>query len=137
MAARIFLGISALLWLPYGLFCLVRPGFLAEAAGVAFTTTTGEIEVRAMYGGLQAGIGLLALLAAFRVDLERPALLMLAFLCAGLGLARLSGALASGELSQYTAIGLGFEFVTAGVASWLLAGARAGREVPANRAPTV
>ena len=88
----IFLAISAALWLPYGLFCFANPGFLAEAAGVAAASSTGTIELRAMYGGLQAGIGTLALAAIWRESLRRPALLCLLFLCAGLALARLLGA---------------------------------------------
>ena len=50
MAARIFLALSALVWLLYGLYCLLVPGSLAEAAGVAATTPTGTTELRAMYG---------------------------------------------------------------------------------------
>ncbi len=86
MATVIFLAISAALWLPYGLFCFANPGFLAEAAGVSAGTTTGTVELRAMYGGLQAGIGTLALTAIWRETLRRPALLCILFLCAGLAL---------------------------------------------------
>jgi hypothetical protein len=32
VAARVFLGLSARLWMPYGIFCLVRPGFLEGAS---------------------------------------------------------------------------------------------------------
>jgi hypothetical protein len=31
--ARVFLAVSALVWLPYGIFCFLQPGYLAEAAG--------------------------------------------------------------------------------------------------------
>ena len=116
MGTVIFLAISAALWLPYGLFCFANPGFLAEAAGVAASSTTGTIELRAMYGGLQAGIGALALLAIWREPLRRPALVCIAFLCAGLGLARLAGAAVDAELSAYTIMGLFFEWVSVGYA---------------------
>ena len=99
---RIFLIVNVLLWLPYGLYCLVAPGFLAEAAGVAATTPTGATELRAMYGGLQAAIGLLALAAVLRRDLERTALTALAFLALGLFTGRLFGAFNDGGLSGYT-----------------------------------
>lgn len=99
---RIFLAANVLLWLPYGLFCLASPGFLAEAAGVAATTPTGTTELRAMYGGLQAAIGLLALAAVLRRDLERTALTALAFLAGGLFTGRLVGAFGDGGLSGYT-----------------------------------
>lgn len=99
---RLFLAANVLLWLPYGLYCLVAPGFLAEAAGVAATTPTGTTELRAMYGGLQAAIGLLALAAVLRRELERTALTALAFLAGGLLTARLCGAFADAGLSGYT-----------------------------------
>ena len=116
---RIFLGLSAILWLPYGIFCFFQPGALVEIAGVSAVSTTANVELRAMYGGLQAAIGIFAALAVFQEGLQRPALLTLAFLCAGLGSARLLGAVLEGELSTYNAAGLGFEFVTATVAIWL------------------
>ena len=120
MAARVFLALSAAVWLPYGLFCFVQPGALAEIAGVTAASATASIELRAMYGGLQTAIGLLALLAVFRPPLRRPALVMLGFLCAGLGLSRLGGAVIDAEVSAYTGVGLAFEFVSASLSAWLL-----------------
>ena len=120
MGTRIFLGLQALLWLPYGIFCFFQPAFLGGAAGVEIASTTGSIELRAMYGGLQASIGTLALLAAFRPSLLRPALVTIAFLTTGLGAARLMGAALDAELSTYTSFGLLFELASAGVAVWLL-----------------
>lgn len=121
MCTRVFLGLNALLWLPYGLYCLLDPGFLAEAAGVAASSTTGTIELRAMYGGLQAAVGALAALAVLRASWVRPALAMLAFLCAGLFLGRALGAGLGGELSLYTTLALGFELLCALLAAALLA----------------
>ncbi len=122
MAARIFLGLSALLWLPYGIYCLFAPEFLGRegSAGVVASTATGSTELRAMYGGLQTAIGTLVGLAVIRPALVQPALLMTAFLTTGLAVARLSGALIDGGFSGYTLGGLGFEIVSACVAWWLL-----------------
>jgi hypothetical protein len=120
MGARIFLALSALVWLPYGLFCFVDPGFLAGAAGVAFQSPTGSTELRAMYGGLQAGLGALALAGCMRPPLQRSALLALGFLTAGLALARLGGVALDGAVSAYTLAGLGFEFTSAGLSAFLL-----------------
>jgi hypothetical protein len=121
MGVRIFLAISALLWLPYGVWCFFQPGMLAEAAGVAFQSPTGSTELRAMYGGLQTAVGVLALLGALRPPLQRPALIALGFLTAGLGLARLLGTLLDGAVSSYTAMGLGVEWTTAALAAVFLA----------------
>lgn len=118
---RIFLGLSALVWLPYGLFCFFQPGYLEQAAGVVSATRTGTIELRAMYGGLQAALGALAAAGALRPALARHALVSLAVVCGGLGVARGCAALAAGAASGYTAFALGFEWTSAALAAWLLA----------------
>ena len=83
---RLFLAANALLWILYGLFCLARPGFLDEAAGIVARTTTATTELRAMYGGLQVAIGAMAAAALLRPALEGAAI----------------GALVDGGLSSYT-----------------------------------
>ncbi len=117
---RLFLGVSALIWLPYGLYCFLTPGFLTEAAGVTAVSTTGTIELRAMYGGLQVAIGALAGAALVRASLVRPALLTIAFLGAGLFTARLAAALLGGEFSSYTAMALLLEILCVAIPAWLL-----------------
>ena len=112
-ATRAFLFASALVWLPYGLFCLWQPEYLHDAAGVAIASTTGRIELRAMYGGLQAAIGCLALAGVVRNTVTSSALTALAFLCGGLFLARVTGSALDGEVSAYTAAGLLFESASA------------------------
>ena len=128
MATRIFLVLSALLWLPYGLYCWLYPSALAEAAGVAFQSPTGSTELRAMYGGLQAALGVLALFGALLRSWVRPALVAIAFATAGLGSARLAGTLLDGGLSSYTTMALGFEFASAVIALVLLN--RATKSIP-------
>ncbi len=125
MAIPIFLAFSAALWLPYGLYCFANPAYLAEAAGIAAGSTTGTIELRAMYGGLQTAIGALALLAIWRATLRPSSLVCIAFLCSGLALARLLGAAIDADVSSYTAMGLGFEIVSAGLAIACLRGGEA------------
>ena len=120
MAARIFLGISAVLWLPFGLYCLFEPGFLAGAAGVGFTTATGSIDMRATYGGLTSALGAFALIGALRPGWTRQALITLAVACAGLGSARLLGVGLDGELTAWTMQALALELGTVALGSWLL-----------------
>lgn len=107
---RVFLAVSALLWTPYAIGLLVDPAALSEAAGVVATSATGIAELRAMYGGLQAAIGLFALAGALRPALARYALATLGTACAGLGLARLGAAAAGDAFTAYTAMALGLEF---------------------------
>jgi hypothetical protein len=120
MNARLFLGLNALLWVPYGLYCFFNPGFLGAAAGVASTSATGSTEIRAMYGGLEAGIGALCVAARLRADLVRPALVTLAFLAGGLFSARLVGAVLDYGWSQYTGFALALEAAILCVSVWLL-----------------
>ena len=118
---RLFLAVSALVWLLYGLLCFFDPAYLAQIAGVASSSATGTIELRAMYGGLQTALGVLAGVAFFRPSLQRPALVALAFLCAGLFTARLLGALLGADFSPYTMMGMLFELLSSTFATRLLA----------------
>jgi len=120
MAERAFLALETLIWLPYGIFCFFAPGFLAATAGVLATDATATTELRAMYGGLQAAIGVLTGLAFARPSLRRPALVMLLVLGTGLGVSRLLGAVLDAGFSEYTNGAIVFELATASFAAWLL-----------------
>lgn len=109
MFERGVLIFSAIIWLPYGLYCFITPGALGEAAGVMATTPTGTTEIRAMYGGLQMAIGALSATAWWKPRLASGVLLTLVFVSGGLASTRLLGALMDGELTSYTLGGLGFE----------------------------
>ena len=112
MLVRGILLFSIVAWLPYGLYCFFQPGALAESAGVVATTPTGTTELRAMYGGVQAAVGALALAALLRPRLASGVLLTLLFLSGGLASTRLVGAWLDGGWSGYTGMGPGFEIVT-------------------------
>lgn len=120
MGARIFLALSALLWLPYGIYCFVDPAFLGEAATVTFASPTGATEIRAMYGGLQIGIGLLCALGAARADWRATALRALLLLVSGLFLTRAAGVLLDDSMSAYTSMGLAFEGLSSTAAAYFL-----------------
>lgn len=124
---QLFLAASALIWGSLGVWSFVDPAFLADVAGVSPQSTTGLIELRAMYGGLPVSLGVLAGAALIQPSLQRPALIALAFVCAGLFVARLLGAVVSAEFSSYTAIGLLYELVSSAFATRLIAG-RPGHE---------
>jgi hypothetical protein len=128
LAARIFLGASALLWIPYGIYCFLRPEALAEAAGVSFGTPTGATEIRATYGGLTFALGAFAALGALSPAWTRQALLTLGVACAGFGLARAAGVVIDGGATAYTVQALVLEFVTVALALSLVP------RVPAPRA---
>jgi hypothetical protein len=117
---RTLLFLLGVAFLPYGLYCFAFPGFLADAAGVAATTPTGTVEIRAMYGGLQAGFGALLRAAARDPRLTLAGLAATAFVMPGLATTRLLAAILDGELSMYTAGALVFEIASSVFAVTLL-----------------
>lgn len=112
---QIFLLLESLIWLPYGLYLVFDPSFLVTATegGLLTGNGTGVSEIRAMYGGLQAAIGVSCLRGVLRPDRAMTALAMLAFLASGLWLGRVCGVFLDGGLSSYTIGALVFEGVTA------------------------
>ncbi len=118
-ATKIFLLFCALVWTPYGIFCFFQPSFLEQAAGVAASSSTAVTEIRAMYGGLEAGIGALCILAFLRPALTHPTLIALCFLCGGLALARALGLLIDASASAYTLSALGLEVALTATAGGL------------------
>ena len=121
MIARVFLGFQALLFIPYGLYCLVKPGFLEEAAGVSAAGITGTIEIQAMYGGLETAFGVLCALGALQLSMRRPALIAVLFLFTGLAIPRVTLGLMNGDLGGYTLTAMIFESFSALMAFYLLA----------------
>lgn len=129
MGIKIFLGLSVLLWFPYGVYCVIDPGYLAEVAGVAATTPTGSTEIRAMYGGLQAALGVLAAFAFLRPTYAHTAATALCFATGGLFLARFIGFMLDGSGSGYTYGALIFELTYAVISGVM---ARSTAPGPAN-----
>jgi len=119
-AVRVYLGFNVVVWLPYAIYCAFNPAFLEGAAGLAAQSSTATTELRAMYGGLQAGIGALALAALLRPAFVRAAVTMLAFLCSGLASVRLMGLLVDSSASGYTIGALIFEVFNALLGLYLM-----------------
>lgn len=109
MIARLFLGLQVVLFIPYGLYCLVDPEMLAGSAGVAARSVTGRIELQAMYGGLQVAVGAMCLLGLLRARFEQVALHALLFIFAGLAVVRVSLGLVHADFSSYTVFAMGYE----------------------------
>ncbi len=122
MSARVFLILSALLWLPYGVYCFFDPTMLNVAAGISFAGPTGSTEIRAMYGGLQIGIGILCALGALRAEWRQTAVRTLLVLVGGLFLTRIAGAALDGSMSTYTVSALVFEGATVTAAAYFRPG---------------
>lgn len=115
MAVRLFLAVSVLIWVGYGFFCFLSPASLETGAGILAMTPTGTTELRAMYGGLQIAMGVLAGAGLVYGSLRRPALVALTFLTGGLAIARLIAAGLDGGFGDYTNFALGFEFISTAI----------------------
>lgn len=109
MIGRVFLGLQAIVFIPYGLYCLIAPESLADGAGVAAISTTGTIELQAMYGGLQVAVGVMCVLGLLRARFEQVALHALLFIFAGLAVVRVSLGLSRGDYSSYTVFAMSYE----------------------------
>ena len=120
MIARVFLGLQALLFIPYGLYCLVDPGLLSGGAGVQAITVTGTIELQTMYGGLQTSVGVLCALAVVNAAYQRIAMVALLFIFAGLAVPRVTLALMNGDFSGYTTFAMSFEAASLVFLLWFL-----------------
>lgn len=120
MAAKIFLGFQAVLFVGYGLVCLASPSVVADSTGMVLATGTASVEVRAMYGGLQTAVGLLALLALAREGLRAPVLMFLGIILFGLASGRLVGIALDANPGSYNYGALAFEAISALLAFGLL-----------------
>ena len=114
MTGKFILWLSAIIFIAYGLACLVSPALPAEYAGLEFGSGDALPEMGAMYGGLQTGFGLFCLLGALKADYRRPALVLLLLGIGGLALARCFWAFTTpGEIGAYTYGAMTYEYFTA------------------------
>jgi|TARA_B110000263_G_C15035669_1_gene386197 hypothetical protein len=111
------LGVSALVFIGYGLVSLASPGIPAGFAGLVMSNGDALAEIRAMYGGLQTGVGLFCAMALLKPEFYRAGLTLLVLVIGTLALARLTSLLIGPDsVTTYTYGALGYEFTTAVVA---------------------
>lgn len=145
-ALIVFFILNAMVWIPWGIICLfvpeawsgeIIPGMEVFDLGEAVART----EVRAMYGGLQIAIGLLALVAVFRPAHRDTALLFYVMALSGLALSRIYGMVLENEehiiafgftvsAENYNQVGLGMYEFPQLVFAWLLFLTRPKRRTP-------
>ena len=117
----LLIQIAALSFL--GLAYFIRPEEMASFSGALLMGNAAVTEVRAYYGGLQLGLAAYLAMALTRLDLLRPALMLLVLLYAALALARIAGLWLDGGAQQtFNLYAMLFEAVSAGLAFWLLRG---------------
>jgi hypothetical protein len=119
--SRIVLGITGLAFAGYGAYCAMDLDFVVQTTGVAFRKATAAVEARAMYGGLQIGLGLLWINAAVNQRMTAYGLVAMIFVLGGLALGRALG-MSLDMVDPYNTWALAYESVSAvlaGVALWL------------------
>lgn len=118
---RSFLLFVAVVFVGYGIACTIDPLLPARLAGLEIINGDGYAEMSAMYGGLQTGVGLFCLIAAFRQSLQESALLLLVLGIGFLAASRAGGALRSEDIiSSYTWGALAFETLVTALSAGLL-----------------
>jgi len=108
--ARIVLKLVGFLFVALGVWGLLSPVQFAGMAEVQLATPTAITDGRAVYGGLELGIGTFLLLCANRQELVRSGLLAVLLIVGGLFIGRTIGLLldASGSTITYQALGIEF-----------------------------
>ena len=118
LLGKTILGISALVFIAYGLVSLASPDIPSGLAGLEMGSGDAIAEIGGMYGGLQTGLGLFCLLALLKADFYRSGLVLLVMGIGTLALARfISFLMVSEAVTVYTYGALVYELATAALAS--------------------
>jgi hypothetical protein len=95
--ARLVLGLSALAFAGIGAAFLLAPEAMAARVGLSLAGATAANDVRAVYGGLQLGVGACLAWLARRPDSLRAGLTLQLFGFGGLAAARFASLLLDGH----------------------------------------
>ena len=109
---RIVLLVTGVVFGAFGLLCLLYPDLLTRLTGITSPTLAGQIELQAVYGGLQIGFGVLLLACAILPRWSGAGIWVVVALVGGLALGRGAGVAAHGWESIYTSFSLIYESLT-------------------------
>lgn len=115
------LAIAGLGFVGFGIAFLFWPGALLTGIGLQAVSAQANVEIRAMYGGLELGLGVF-LLCCIAASRQRIGLWLTLASYGGLGLARLASMLFLGASSPFLIFALIWEGVMAGLAFIALQG---------------
>ena len=105
----------------FGILFLCWPDMLLPGIGIQALSAEAQVEIRAMYGGLELGLGIL-LLNCFAADRQRFGLQLSLASYGGLALARLASMLVIGVTTPFLWFALVWEGVIAVLAILALRG---------------
>lgn len=96
-------------FLGFGLWLLIDPAGGLAKVGIAGSTPTGRIELRAFYGGMEIGLGAFLIACAMRPEWQVAGLWLVLLANGGTALARLIGIGLAGAFSPFLAGALVWE----------------------------
>ena len=114
MRERTLLYVSAAIFMLFAIAYLVAPIEMTGLIGISLTSS-GATDIRATYGGLQAGIAFFLFWSAKSSDRAQSGLFALFLICGSVAVFRGVGVLVSGELGLHY-IGFLFEIPLASLA---------------------
>ncbi len=117
---RVVLVLLAMSFIGFGLAFTLKPLEMAQVLDISLFTPTARTDFRAIYGGLEVGLGLFLLTCAFRRHLVGPGLQAGAWAFAGLAAVRFVGLTLEGFGQPLMIVLLIAETVAAGLALWAL-----------------
>lgn len=122
MTQRIYLGVVGGIFAASGLFACMDPQAVAGFFGIAAVDASGETEIRAMYGGLVLGVGLLMLAGIRSSNLALAGLACMVFAVGPLMLTRLVNEAFFGGpgIDASQGIAIAFELIVVAIAFFLL-----------------
>lgn len=128
MAQKIYLAIVGGIFIASAVFALIDPHTLGAAMGIAAADPSGVTEIRATYGGLVAGIGLLMISGVWSRRLAFAGLACAVFGVGALALTRLLAEVFAGGpgISTNQGLAIAFELIVLALGVFFLR--RAARE---------
>jgi hypothetical protein len=118
--SRILLGLTGIAFAGYGLYCAYDLDMIVRLTGLAFRAPSAAVESRAMYGGLQTGLGLLFLNSAVNSRMTAYGLVAMVFVMGSLAVGRAFGISLDGidDYNKGAVIYEGTSALLAAVAIW-------------------
>ena len=121
MITRIFLALTALMFVAFGFWSVTDPVGMTQRLGVEIGGTSGIFELRGIYGGVSLGAAILCGLGVAVRKFEFAALCFIATYMGGFVLGR-AASFAYGDSAMASNWQFaGFELVMFAIAAWLVA----------------
>lgn len=117
---RVVLVLLAMSFIGFGLAFALKPLEMAQVLDISLFTPTARTDFRALYGGLEIGLGLFLLTCAFRRDSVGAGLQAGGWAFAGLASVRFVGLALEGFAQPLMIVLVLLETVAAGLAVWAL-----------------